>query len=161
MVSEISKDKQTIFISSRASIMAALSPFVDVKGLENLDSTPNLIMSGAARSRKPYCVSCHGMRKERYTIYAITVPICRSKPKHTKVSLCTVAIDGTHPVPLNRCPALSPLVLSFHRELRSNSSSSKSGARSPLRGRSMRRRPRRCRSIPLPVAASRLRLVWV
>jgi len=70
-------------------------------------------------------------------------------------------LNDTHPVPRNKCPALSPLVLSFHWELRSNNSSSNNSARSPLRGRSIKRRPRRCRSMPLPVAASRVRVVWV
>lgn len=36
-----------------------------------------------------------------------TTPLAQPKPNHIRV-------DDTHPVPLNRCPALNPLVLNFH-----------------------------------------------
>ena len=43
-------DKQTACISSKEAAIALLKRWVDVEPEENLDSIPNLIISGAARS---------------------------------------------------------------------------------------------------------------
>ena len=42
--------RERAFISWRQDEMTSLKSFVDVSGHENLDSMPNLIISGAARS---------------------------------------------------------------------------------------------------------------
>ncbi len=52
LVSELSTTvvEQRSFISWSEHLIASINPGVDVRGDENLDSIPNLIISGAARS---------------------------------------------------------------------------------------------------------------
>jgi hypothetical protein len=68
--------------------------------------------------------------------------------------------ESPHPVPLNKYPALSPLVLNAHLVLRSKISSEKRSPKcSPSSNISFN--PIKCLSIPRPVAASRVSRVWV
>lgn len=69
-----SKDKHTSLISYKLSMMACFSFPVDVRGLESLDSMPNLIMSGAARSKqiiRQVTVIFH--TRWKHTIYSIPI----------------------------------------------------------------------------------------
>jgi hypothetical protein len=145
-------------MSCMANAIASAKPSVDVSSQDLFDSIPNFIKSGPAKSntrgketntnrshQRHFASKSHGGRRNHHSQF-IPYPSGYAAPK---------------PVPLNWYPALNPLVLNFHVWLRWNSSSENRSAVSPSSGFIRSRRPRRWRSIPFPVAASRVSRVCV
>lgn len=73
--------RHILCISLSASTTAFWKPFVEVCGLENLLSMPNLIPSGPARSgNKPPLSSRSDKNNVRLTIDSVAILVARSKP---------------------------------------------------------------------------------
>ena len=138
---------------------------VEVSLHDFFDSIPNFIRSGPARSLETTME-----RQMQIDPVSITYPPaswrvlrenCKDTNHHSQFIPYPSGYAVPKPVPRNWYPALNPLVLSFHVWLLSNSSSENRPAVSPSSGLIRSRRPRRWRSIPLPVAASRVSRVCV
>ena len=113
-----------------------------------LDETTN-----ANRSRQRHLstnLSCRTLRENR-----------ESTNHHSQFIPYPSGYMAPKPVPLKWYPAPNPLVLNFHVWLLWNNPSENRSAVSPSSGFIRSRRPRRWRSIPFPVAASRVSRVCV
>lgn len=144
-------------MSCKAKSMASIKASVEVSLQDFFDSIPNFIKSGPARSLKK--------KHKQIPLASVTLRMSRENREnmnhHSQFIPYPSGYTVPNPVPLNWYPALSPLVLSFHVWLLWNNSSENRSAVSPSSGFMRSRSPIRWRSIPLPVAASRVSRVCV
>jgi hypothetical protein len=145
-------------MSLNASAIACLKPCVHVFIADFLDSMETLITSGPMRSMR---VQIHTRCNSDLKTYNLSrIHHCREHQIWENLySALQIKNITTYPVPLNRCPALKPLVLNAHLRLLPNTSSSNNSHLSP--SACMSCSPRRCLSIPRPAAAFRVSNVCV
>lgn len=151
--------KQSSLRSIKDWVKASLNSCVEVEGQECLDSMPNLIISLPGKStiieKSMRGWGCQQNMKI-LTTDTIAIRFRSTKPSTSSQHRNHDHKAETYPVPRNWSPGLKLLVLSFQVWLLvNNSSRNRAGISSSSSGFIIHRSPRRCRSIPLPVAAAR------